>query len=255
MEDLRDAKETVSEFAALIDNLRPGADTSHRRLERPDVLVAMRQNSTGSQKSAKSSISSRWRPKTLKKDWDETTEGILWNELERSQNEVAHWYKLDQTVLKEFISSPNMMDLGCEFARHYYGDPVKEKAYWAAEDLFFDLQAVKQGDVPSARWAKAKVYKKDWDLADHLVRFVLLAEQYRLCSGQEKWIAWQWDFAGKISFYLSVLRCYTVREAKQRELANNAARSSLTLSPLPAQNNKGWKVERSPRTHHLENKH
>ena len=151
----------------------------------------------------------------------------MWNELEQSQNEVAHQFKLDKTALKEFISCPNMMDLGCEFARHYHhGDNphlAKEKADWVAGDLFCELQAVKQGDTPGQRWAAAKVYKKEWDLADHLARFVLLAEQCRLCSGQEKWMAWQWNFAGTVCFHLSVLRCYTVREAKQRELAGPAA--------------------------------
>ena len=187
----------------------------------------------------------------------------MWNELEQSQNEVAHQFKLDKTALKEFISCPNMMDLGCEFARHYHhGDNphlAKEKADWVAGDLFCELQAVKQGDTPGQRWAAAKVYKKEWDLADHLARFVLLAEQCRLCSGQEKWMAWQWNFAGTVCFHLSVLRCYTVREAKQRELAGPAAAagcsstsSPSTPSPLPAQNGKGRKHERPSKTHHFE---
>ncbi|KAJ3565835.1 hypothetical protein NPX13_g7352 [Xylaria arbuscula] len=262
MEDLRDARNTVSEFAALIDHLRPNADISRHRREQADVPVTRRQNSTGSSKSAKGSISSRWRSKTLKKDWDETTEGILWNELEQSQNEVAHQFKLDKTALKEFISCPTMMDLGCEFTRHFHGDPIKEKPDWVAEDLFFELQAVKQGDTPGARWAAAKVYKKEWDLADHLARFVLLAEQCRICSGQEKWMAWQWNFAGTVCFHLSVLRCYTVRDAKQRELARMAAScsslspcSTSAPSPLHAQNSKGRKDERSPRTHYFERRH
>ncbi|KAF2967467.1 hypothetical protein GQX73_g6083 [Xylaria multiplex] len=168
----------------------------------------------------------------------------MWNELERSQNQVAHQFKIDQTALKEYISYPEMMDLGCEFVRHYHQDSEREKAYWAAEDLFFDLQAVKQGDIDAARWAEAKVYKKDWDLADHLIRFVLLAEQCRLCSGQEKWVAWQWSFACKIGFYLSVLRCYTIRDAKQRELAK-----SSVDSPASSNGNKGPKNERSSPTH------
>ncbi len=75
MEDLRDAEKTVSEFATLIDNLRPADNTSHLGGDFPDLLT-QRQNSTGSQKSGKGSIGSRWRPRTLKKDWGETTEGI-----------------------------------------------------------------------------------------------------------------------------------------------------------------------------------
>ncbi|KAI3318931.1 hypothetical protein HD806DRAFT_525844 [Xylariaceae sp. AK1471] len=236
MEDLRDAEHTVASFAKLIDCLQPDNPSC---AEEGANLVAKRQDSTGSQKSAKSSISaisSRWRPK--KRDWDESIEGVsntprrthhyhnhLWNELEKPQSDVAQQFQVDQTALKEYISSLEMMDLGCEFARHHYGEPAKQKAYWAAEDLFFDLQAVKQGDADAGRWTGAKVYKKDWDLADHLVRFVLLAEQCRLCSGQEKWIAWEWSFPVKVGFYLSVLRCYTIRDAKQRQLARGSAGS------------------------------
>ncbi|KAI0102543.1 hypothetical protein GGR51DRAFT_286543 [Nemania sp. FL0031] len=229
MEDLRDAEKTVSEFARLIDRLRPDGKTSYTE-ERHDLLDG-RHDSNGSHKSNKSSMSSRWRPRNLKREWDETVEGILWNELEQSQNRVASKFKIDQTALKEYISSPEMMDLGCEFARHYFGDPAREKSYWAAEDLFFELQAIKQGDTDAARWAEAKVYKKEWELADHLVRFVLLAEQCRLCSGQEKWVDWQWNFHVNVCFYLSVLRCYTFRDAKQRELARRSVGSPLCLSP------------------------
>ncbi|KAI1182125.1 hypothetical protein F5B17DRAFT_444502 [Nemania serpens] len=218
MEDLRDAERSVSEFARLIDNLRPDENTRHI-WERPDLL-SNRHNSHDSQKSTKTSMSARWRSKNPKKEWDETVEGILWNELDQSQTRVAHKFRVDQTALKEYISSPDMMELGCEFARHYYGDPVREKAYWAAEDLFFDLQAVKQGDIDAGRWAAAKVYKKDWDIADHIIRFVLLAEQCRLCSGQVRWISWQWNFTVNVCFYLSILRCYTIRDARQRQLAD-----------------------------------
>ncbi|KAI1174501.1 hypothetical protein F4777DRAFT_579934 [Nemania sp. FL0916] len=221
MADLRDAEKTVAEFARLIEHLRPvdenASHATHIAAGRP--ALAARNSSTGSQEGTKAAIRARWRSWNSKKDWDETVEGILWNELEQSQSRVAHKFKIDQTALKEYISCPDMMGLGSEFARHYHGDPVREKAYWAAEDLFFDLQAVKQGDVHARRWVDAKVYKKEWDLADHLIRFVLLAEQCRLCSGQEKWIAWQWNFAVSICFYLSVLRCYTVRDARQRRLA------------------------------------
>ncbi|KAI1260315.1 hypothetical protein F5Y18DRAFT_406289 [Xylariaceae sp. FL1019] len=112
-----------------------------------------------------------------------------------------------------------MMHIGCEFVQHYHGESAGENAFWVAEDLFFDLQAVKQGDAEATRWAAPKAPKKTWDLADHLARFVVLSEQCRLNSGQEKWMAWEWSFATKVGFYLSVLRCYTIRDAKQRQLA------------------------------------
>ncbi|KAI1130643.1 hypothetical protein F5Y10DRAFT_262984 [Nemania abortiva] len=250
MEDLRDAEKTVSEFARLIDNLRPDEKTSHAE-ERYEIFDG-RHDSISSHKSAKGSLSSRWRSKNLKRDWDETVEGILWNELEQSQNRVASKFKIDQTALKEYISSPDMMDLGCEFARHYFGgDPGREKSYWAAEDLFFELQAIKQGDTDAGRWAEAKVYKKEWELADHLVRFVLLAEQCRLCSGQGKWVEWQWNFNMNVCFYLSVLRCYTVRDAKQRELSR---RSLGPSSPRLSHGNRDSKHSQMSSTAHSEKK-
>ncbi|KAJ8123321.1 hypothetical protein ONZ43_g700 [Nemania bipapillata] len=185
MEDLRDAENTVWEFTKLIDNLRPdGSATSVEDLLEREMRTHP-QDFSASLRSPRTLSSSRWRSKILKKSWDDTVQGILWNELEKSQDQVADKFKIDdKTALKEYISCPEMMDLGCEFARHYWGDPVREKAYWAAEDLFFDLQTVKQGDRDAGRWTEAKVYKKEWDLADHIVRFVLLAEQCRLCSAR-----------------------------------------------------------------------
>ncbi|CAJ2509049.1 Uu.00g140750.m01.CDS01 [Anthostomella pinea] len=242
MEDLRDAKETVAKFAALIDRLRPDfappppegvADATSHTSKRQ---TARRQDSTGSQKSTRSTVSARWMPsstslskKKRTSDWAETTEGILWHELEKPQREVAMQFQVDQTALKEFISSREMMELGNEFARHY-GDYVREKPYWAAEDLFFELQAVKQGDAQQAKWTKSKAYKKEWDLADHLVRFVLLAEKARLYSDQEKWRLWEWTFAIKVGFFLSILRCYNVRHAKQRQLTREAEASAGRIS-------------------------
>lgn len=77
MEDLRDAEKSVSEFARLIDNLRPDENTRHA-WERPDHLNGRHDShsSHDSQKSTKASISARWRSKNLKKEWDDTVEGI-----------------------------------------------------------------------------------------------------------------------------------------------------------------------------------
>ncbi|KAI0458253.1 hypothetical protein F5B21DRAFT_519447 [Xylaria acuta] len=223
MEDLRDAGKAVSEFTKWIENLQPDSNASHTG-KRPELLNT-RNDSDGSQKSTKPSISSRWLPKNLKKEWDETVEGTLWNELEQLQTGVARQFKVDQTELKEYISSQEMMDLGSEFVRHYYDNLAKDKPYWIAEDLFFNLQTVKHGDKVAELWSGAKVYKKDWDLSDHLIRFVLLADQFRAHSGQEKWAAWDWTFPMMVGFYLNVLRCYTTREAKKRQLAGCSAGS------------------------------
>ncbi|KAI0598404.1 hypothetical protein F4775DRAFT_183189 [Biscogniauxia sp. FL1348] len=236
MEDLRDAEKTVSTFAALIDRLRPDKPAqAGAELSELEQQLAKRNDSNGSQKSSRSSKSPKggskvhWRSR--KNHWEESIEGWLWNELEKPQSEVAQQYRVDQTALKEFISSPDMMELGGEFAKHY-GTYKGEKSYWVAEDLYFDLQAVKQGDTDAARWTSAKAYKKEWDLADHLVRFVLLAEHTRLCANRDEWNGWEWNFAVKVGFYLSILRCYTVREAKQRQLARSLAHSRQTSQSI-----------------------
>ncbi|KAI5922971.1 hypothetical protein F4810DRAFT_711011 [Camillea tinctor] len=236
MEDLREAEHTVSIFAALIDGLRPDdATQTGPELSELEQQLAKRNNSNSSKSSSRSANKSpkggkvHWRSR--KNHWEESIEGWLWNELEKPQREVAQRYRVDQTALKEFISSPEMMDLGSEFAKHYrrYED---EKSYWVAEDLYFDLQVVKQGDTDGARWTSAKVYKKEWDLADHLVRFVLLADHARMCANREEWNGWEWNFEVKVGFFLSILRCYTVREAKQRQLARSLAHSRQTSQSI-----------------------
>ncbi|KAI1505144.1 hypothetical protein F5X99DRAFT_369776 [Biscogniauxia marginata] len=235
MEDLRDAEKTVSTFAALIDRLRPDKPVqTGAEISELEAQLARRNNSNGSQKSSRSSKSPKggrvhWRSR--KNHWEESIEGWLWNELEKPQSEVAQQYRVDQTALKEFISSPEMMEMGSEFARHY-GTYAGEKSFWVAEDLYFDLQSVKQGDTDASRWTRAKVYKEEWDLADHLVRFVLLAENCRLRANKDEWNKWEWNFAVKVGFYLSILRCYTVREAKQRQLARSLAHSRQTSQSI-----------------------
>ncbi|KAI1332301.1 hypothetical protein F5Y16DRAFT_174331 [Xylariaceae sp. FL0255] len=260
MEDLRDAEHSVAAFAVLIEQL----DASSRSEEgSTSAATTRRQNSNNSsERSPKSSsISSRWRYK--KKDWDETTEGVLWNELEKPQSDVARKYGVDQTLLKEYISTKEMMDIGAEFAQKYHhhchlSSQIQQKAYWVAEDLFFDLQAVKQGDADPARWTRFPLStsssssdsfstnktssgrnrrQKDWDLADHLVRFVLLAEQCRLRyhppGTAAPGLALDFDtFAIKVAFFLSILRCYTIRDAKQRQLASTS--TMLRSSPAPS---------------------
>ncbi|KAI0401460.1 hypothetical protein F4802DRAFT_618904 [Xylaria palmicola] len=246
MEDIRDAAASVAEFARLIDELRPNSYTPAPLRERADLFTS-RADADNASQSAKTTISTigtfsiRWRSRSSKKSWDETPGGALWNELEEAQNKVARDFDIDETALKEFVSAPEMMALGDEFTLRYFhdqdhgrdGGPPAEKASWAAEDLFFDLQAVKQGDAEAARWTGHRTPRRrrgegggggsgggaDWDLAHHLARFVLLADRCRLRAGREDWAAWQWPFVGHVAFFLAVLGCYTTREAKRREIA------------------------------------
>ncbi|KAI0475330.1 hypothetical protein GGR56DRAFT_507921 [Xylariaceae sp. FL0804] len=322
--------------------------------------------SSSSTRSARSGRSARSARSARRQEWDESVEGVLWNELERPLREVADEFEVDQTALKEFISSPEMMELGAEFARHYYdehlyddaiasptlpsaaltttsptiataalaaaaaeSDPAasrrRHNAYWAAEALFFDLQTLKHDDVedrwtdnppfpiPTSSSSSSNLLTKsnsassssslasdattiivtpttptpkpkpkpclpsrrggggfstssssssqqrsstptktttttrrridNWDLADHLARFVLLAEQRRVDAGVSAWLAWEWGdggggggkgaLAASVAFYLGVLRCYTMRAARQRQMMmmTTMMNSTTTMTP------------------------
>ncbi|KAI0202138.1 hypothetical protein F4808DRAFT_421998 [Astrocystis sublimbata] len=226
MEDLRDAHHTVKDFAKWIELLQPDSNNTTAVGKRPE-LYDKRRDSGGSQRSTRVPSplhicyqTQRWM------SFHQHTRCLLHRFSEMGSSEAftirpAHnYFKIDQTALKEYISAPEMMDLGSEFVRHYYKNLEKDKPYWVAEDLFFNLQTVKQGDKDPELWAGARVYKRDWDLSDHIIRFVLLSDQFRTCSGQPKWAGWDWeDFGMMVGFYLNVLRCYTTREAKKRQLA------------------------------------
>ncbi|KAI0015763.1 hypothetical protein F4780DRAFT_783839 [Xylariomycetidae sp. FL0641] len=251
MEDLRDAEQTVASFATLIERLHPDKNEATTKRQDSSSSRLSASSSRGS-KGSRGPLTPRWRPKTplksKKESWDESVEGMLWNELEKPQSEVAARFQVDATALKEYISSPEMMELGAEFARAYHragaGATAKAYTYWVAEDLFFELQAVKQGDQEPARWTRARSSRRHhgWDLADHLVRFVLMAEQTRLSSPQDKWQQWEWSFAGKVAFYISLLRCYTVRDAKQRQLSQHQAAHSRQSSQSSSQHSRKDRV-------------
>ncbi|KAI0009667.1 hypothetical protein F4779DRAFT_581526 [Xylariaceae sp. FL0662B] len=216
MEDLRNAERTVAMFAAYIDLLRPENRPPSADLSTPASKVSnttKRQGSGGSGNSRKNS-----KRRGVGKDWEGSVEGQLWNSISKTVADVAQKQGVNQTALQVFISQEAIQDLGSEFVRHYR-DYAAEKSYWVAEDLFFDLQSVKQGDVPPSRWIGSRVRKSEWDLADYITRFVLAAENFRLQANRDDWSTWGADFVSKVGLYLSILRCFTVKDAKQRQTA------------------------------------
>ncbi|KAL7619686.1 hypothetical protein AAE478_010228 [Parahypoxylon ruwenzoriense] len=239
MEDLRNARDTVAHFAELIDRLQPEKNQLRRSAEQQLAsLPAKRHVSNGSDGSRKSSSKTStsthhlW-SRSVGKSWADSPSGALWNHISNTLEDVAADQRVNATALKEFISTPEILELGSEFARYYRSHHVHEKAYWAAEDLFFDLQSVKQSDVPASRWTRARSSSRmEWDLANHLTRFVLAADAFRRKADHAEWNGWATDFSTNVSFYLSILRCFTVRDAEQQAARDSgpAKRSSHSSS-------------------------
>ncbi|KAH9905971.1 hypothetical protein F4778DRAFT_688229 [Xylariomycetidae sp. FL2044] len=245
MEDMRNGEATVVSFAKLISRLNPATDVHEVRTPAsprsplspmtalatgtdPAAPVTKRQSSSGSSKNLP------WRrggSKKKKEPWSETTEGTIWNEFSDAMDDVAKRYGANTTALKEFISSDEIMGFGAELVRNY-GEHKSSGSYWIASDLFWSLQSVKQGDADPATWTAARPSKKDWVLADHLVRFTLQAENFRLVKDREDWNAWEWEFPLKVGFYLSMLRCFTIRDAKQKQLVKRLGHSKSDSKPL-----------------------
>lgn len=228
MDDMRDAKNSVALFADYINRLRPEIPRPHSTVDLHGLSqsTVSRQGSTGSEDGSRRSSSKR-HYRSVRKEWAESPQGTLWNHISNTLREVAaELPDVNPTAIQEFISAREILELGADFVRHYReSSHAMEKPYWVAEDLFFDLQSVKQGDVGASRWTRARPEKRvGWDLADHLTRFVLLADSFRSRADRQDWNTWSNGFVRKVSFYLCILRCFTVRDAEQRQAAREAAR-------------------------------
>ncbi|KAI1088889.1 hypothetical protein F5B19DRAFT_404289 [Rostrohypoxylon terebratum] len=233
MEDLRNAKDTVALFAEHISELRPQQADRPKSAELLRTISSssvQRQGSNNSSSdgsgtrkgSSSSSAAARWRNRSgVGKEWAGSKPGSIWTSIASELRDVAAQFPgLEVAAFSEFISSREILELGADFVRAYHARRIAaEKPYWAAEDLFFDLQAVKQGDAPASRWTQARSERRrEWDLADHITRFVLMADGFRRRSVErEDWSVWAGDFVTNVRFYLRVLRCYIKRDAKQRE--------------------------------------
>ncbi|KAI1137730.1 hypothetical protein F5Y05DRAFT_60023 [Hypoxylon sp. FL0543] len=226
MEDLRNAKDTVALFATSIDRLRSDeARPKSVELLRSISSPTVRRHGSNNSSDGSSRKSLKWISRSVGKEWADSPSGALWHQISSTLEEVAAEFQcVNSTALNEFISAREILDLGADFVRYYQRLAI-EKPKWAAENLFFDLQYVKHGDLQASRWTKARGEKRsEWDLADHLARFVLLADAFRTRAEREDWNAWNMDFATNVNFYLCVLRCFTQRDAKQREAAHERER-------------------------------
>ncbi|KAK6953686.1 hypothetical protein Daesc_005991 [Daldinia eschscholtzii] len=244
MDDMRDAKNTVALFADYINRLRPENPRPHSTAELLGLSpsVVSRQGSTSSADGSRKGSSKRLH-RTVGKEWAESPQGALWNHISKTlQGVAAELPDVNPTAIQEFISAPEILELGAEFVRYYReGSNATEKPYWVAEDLFFDLQSVKQGDVVADRWTRARAEKRaGWDLADHLTRFVLLADSFRSQANRQDWNKWSEGFVRQVSFYLCILRCFTIRDAEQRQAKREAARDrDSKLSAKRSSDNSG----------------
>ncbi|KAI0886670.1 uncharacterized protein GGS22DRAFT_186743 [Annulohypoxylon maeteangense] len=233
MEDLRNAKDTVALFADHIDELRVKTDRpkSAELLRTISSSSVQRHgsNNSSSDGSFRKGSSSKWKNRSVGKEWAGSKPGSIWTTINSELEDVAKQFPgLSVAAFNEFIGSREILELGADFVRIYHARGIAaEKPYWAAEDLFFDLQAVKQGDAPASRWTQARSERRaEWDLADHLTRFVLMADSFRRRSiEREDWGVWAGDFVTNVRFYLRVLRCFIKRDAKQREERRDAIRN------------------------------
>ncbi|KAI0122494.1 hypothetical protein F4814DRAFT_408944 [Daldinia grandis] len=250
MDDMRDAKNSVALFADYINRLRPEISRPHGTVDPLSLSpsTVSRQGSTGSVDGSRRSSSKRHH-RRVRKEWAESPQGALWNHISNTLREVAaELPDVNPTAIQEFISAREILELGADFV-HYYrqSSHAMEKSYWMAEDLFFDLQSVKQGDVVASRWTRARPEKRvGWDLADHLTRFVLLADSFRSRADRRDWNTWSDGFVKKVSFYLCILRCFTVRDAEQRQATREAARDrdSKFLTKRSSNNSGSSKLSR-----------
>ncbi|KAI1441744.1 hypothetical protein F5Y02DRAFT_288394 [Annulohypoxylon stygium] len=261
MEDLRNAKDTVAFFAEHIDELRPQADRpkSAELLRTISASSVQRQGSNNSSSDGSASrkhSSAKWKNRSgVGKEWAGSKPGSIWTSIASELRDVAAQFPgLEVAAFSEFISSREILELGADFVRSYNARRIAaEKPYWAAEDLFFDLQAVKQGDAPASRWTQARPERRaEWDLADHITRFVLMADGFRRRSVErEDWGVWAGDFVTNVRFYLRVLRCYIKRDAKQREERRDAMREQIqTQYQTPTKDSGGLEKKNSDGSRH-----
>ncbi|KAI1385580.1 uncharacterized protein F4822DRAFT_432434 [Hypoxylon trugodes] len=257
MADMRHARETVSTFQKHIERL----EVDETRPRSPVLLEPWESkikrhrsnNSDGSSSRRGISLSStRWN-KSVGKEWAESRSGALWHEISNALEDVAKQFKgVDSTALKEFVSTRQILELGTEFVRIYRCGSkalaAVEKPPYAAGALFWSLQGVKQGDTRASQWTRASAERqKEWDLSGHLARFVLLADGYRRQADREDWDTWNTDFATNTSLYLCILRCFLIRDKKQRELAQERE-LGLTQQPQETQDRDSVPRKRSSRS-------
>ncbi|RYP48675.1 hypothetical protein DL769_011181 [Monosporascus sp. CRB-8-3] len=238
MEDIRNAAAIVASIATRIRQLEPEhVSHHHQRIPsspiRQDTAApqASPSSSSSSQQQANSSYriasASRYTARRPKMAGRAGSDGVI-DDVTDFIGRVAREVGADATALARFMSATEIQELAHEFLaetttktttgggkdghRDGHGDRrPAEKPGYAADDLFWNLQYIGQGDLSESRWTRAKAGKVGWELSDHLTRFILLSEKARLRAGGSRWQTRDLSFESKVNFYLCVLRCFTFR--------------------------------------------
>ncbi|RYP81744.1 hypothetical protein DL770_005801 [Monosporascus sp. CRB-9-2] len=238
MEDIRNAAAIVASIATRIRQLDP-EHMSHHHPRIPSSPIhqdtAPPQGPPSSSSSSKQQVNlpyrissaGRYTARRPKMAGRTGSDGVI-DDVTDFIGRVAREVGADATALARFMSAPEIQELAREFFAetttttitgggkdgHRAGDGdhrAAEKPGYAADDLFWNLQYIGQGDLSESRWTRAKAGKVGWERSDHLTRFILLAEKARLRAGGSRWQTRDLSFESKVNFYLCVLRCFAFR--------------------------------------------
>ncbi|RYP11191.1 hypothetical protein DL765_007844 [Monosporascus sp. GIB2] len=234
MEDIRNAAAIVANIATRIRQLDPEHISHHHQLNPSSPI---HQDTASPQAPPFPASSSQQQPKTPyritsvgrrpKVTGRTGSDGVI-DEVTDFIGRVAREVGADATALARFMSATEIQELAREFFAEtktttttgggkdghrdgHVDRRAAEKPGYAADDLFWNLQYIGQGDLSESRWTRAKAGKIGWELSDHLTRFILLSEKARLRAGGSRWQTRDLSFESKVNFYLCVLRCFAFR--------------------------------------------
>ncbi|RYP14115.1 hypothetical protein DL767_010423 [Monosporascus sp. MG133] len=232
MEDIRNAAAIVASIATRIRQLDP-EHMSHHHQRIPSSPIhqdtAPPQAPPSSSSSSKQHANlpyriasvSRYTARRPKMAGRAGSDGVI-DDVTDFIGRVAREVGADATALAHFMSATEIQELAREFFAetmtttttgggkdgHRGRDGNRctaEKPGYAADDLFWNLQYIGQGDLSESRWTRAKAGKVGWELSDHLTRFILLSEKARLRAGGSRWQTRDLSFESKVNFYLPSL--------------------------------------------------
>ncbi|RYO87384.1 hypothetical protein DL764_008864 [Monosporascus ibericus] len=239
MEDIRNAAAIVASIATCIRQLDPEHMSHHHQRIRsspihqdaaPPHALPSSSSSPKQQANSPYRVTSvgRYTARRPKMAGRTGSDGVI-DDVTDFIGRVAREVGADATALARFMSATEIQELAREFFTettttttttgggkdgHRDGDGDRraaEKPGYAADDLFWNLQYIGQGDLSESRWTRAKAGKVGWELSDHLTRFILLSEKARLRAGGSRWQTRDLSFESKVNFYLCVLRCFAFR--------------------------------------------
>ncbi|RYP64111.1 hypothetical protein DL771_008930 [Monosporascus sp. 5C6A] len=231
MEDIRNAAAIVANIATRIRQLDPEHMSHHYQRvpsspihhdtaspqARPSSSLLSQQQANPPYRMASAGRHTARRPKMAGRTGSDGVIDGVTDFIGRVAREVG----ADATALARFMSATEIQELAREFFAettttttgggkdgHRDGDGDRraaEKPGYAADDLFWNLQYIGQGDLSESRWTRAKAGKVGWEFSDHLTRFILLSEKARLRAGGSRWQTRDLSFESKVNFYLFFL--------------------------------------------------